>query len=450
MDKNGISPIIAFVLVISLVVSLGAFVSIWYKNASTKQIESALEQLENTAECANVKFEVSFDYETCTITLFNSGEEIINNMVVSYSFADGTKQSETEELDIAENARKSIEQVPNFQKVVFTPILVREGTQITCTDEREFSLQNPFQCCYSDEDCPGELNLCQNNACTLVECMDDGHCGLFEICTDNTCGYIPCQNNPDCTYPQMPICDKDKKICIGCTKNAECTDPLYPICLDFNCVGCIVDGGCIFPATCQDNVCVEPECLTNNDCSIWQSCKNQICDYCSNDADCDLYDDEQCSSNDVCLVNCNSCDDPDNCGICEDNERCVSDAGAQADLCMRRNGAVCEDDGQCESNMCISGTCAECKDNSQCLDPLLPLCSLNTNQCVQCIGKADCSKETPACDPNTNTCVECTVDAECPKEYPLCAADNTCVACIVNKDCPKGTYCFHGSCTGLK
>lgn len=374
VKKKGISPIIAFVLVITLVISLGAFVSVWYKNTSTKQIEMAMEQLENTADCAKVKFEVGFDYETCSITVFNAGEELINNLEMVYSFIDGTKQSEIKELSISPGARKSITQAPNFMNLVITPILIRTGKEITCTDERKFSLKNPFECCFSDEDCPGELNLCQSYACTQVECVNDDNCNQFEICTDNTCGYIPCNNNPDCTYPQMPICDKDKKICIGCTKDAECTDPLLPFCLDNGCVECKESKECpIEEPICSNNMCVE--------CSIKDDCKDPLLPYCLENNCVECLDEKYCPL-----------DKP----ICSNNEciACIenTDCPGKNDICLNNDCITpeCLINDDCKPQLCVDYFCVDCITDVECKDPLLPHCVTNT--CVECIDDAECGK----------------------------------------------------------
>jgi len=410
VKKKGISPIIAFVLLITLVISLGTFVSIWYKNTSTKQMEIALEQLENTAECSQVRFEIGFDYETCSISVFNAGEEIINNLGIVYSFTDSTKQSEIKELSISPNARKSITQVPNFVKAVFSPILIRGGKEITCTDEREFSLKNPFECCFSDDDCPGELNLCQSYACTPVECINEGHCDLFEICTDNTCGYIKCQNNPDCTYPGMPICDKDKKICIGCTKDAECTDSLFPYCLDNGCVECKDSGNCpVEEPICSNNACVE--------CTIKTDCKNPLLPYCSENT----------------------------CVECLDAKSCPA-----------------------EEPICSNNVCVECSINDDCVyDKYKPVCS--NNACVACLENNDCPNKGEVCLNNAciipeclinddckpqlcvdYSCVDCVTDVDCTDPLlPHCVI-STCVECIVNTECDKLEYCFKNTCTSTK
>ncbi len=443
LARKGISPIIAFVLILGLVISLATFVSFWYQGVTESQIDTALEMFEDTPECNGVRYEVGFDYSTCSITLFNAGDEEINKLVLSYAFSDGSTNTETREVTLPPNARETVSEVPNFAEATFTPILIRETKQISCTDERTFTLDQPFECCYSDADCPGDHNLCKDNACVSVDCIADGECEPNQLCLENNCEYVSCTEVADCPG-SLPACQEG--ICIYCTEDAECKDPAYCVEEDGTCAECTDNAHCDPGKICENNVCVEDaECTENTNCLSWEVCTGGECTYCTWDIQCDVDSDERCTSNGLCLVNCDIAE-------CTLDETCIYDEGVQQPFCMLNPGISCDVDGQCLTGLCDGGICAECSSDDHCAAG--EICEDNT--CIveepespgsSCQDNADCLSWEACVD---GECDFCTEDNQCDQsDYEICVGpDDICLVvcrhaeerCGAHESCVDDSY----------
>ncbi|MDD4878635.1 MAG: hypothetical protein PHO02_06415 [Candidatus Nanoarchaeia archaeon] len=140
MKKKGIAPIIAFVMLMALAVTLGAFVTIWYTKSTESQTKTMIEKFGNVDECADVRFDVEFNYTTCkNITVYNLGNFNIDKIKLELILMDGTPFSEVFDYLILpkENVEISID-LRDVQKFQFAPIIA-EGTAVTmCLNDRVF------------------------------------------------------------------------------------------------------------------------------------------------------------------------------------------------------------------------------------------------------------------------------------------------------------------------
>ncbi|MDI6737546.1 MAG: hypothetical protein QME12_03445 [Nanoarchaeota archaeon] len=140
MKKKGISPIIAFVMLMALAVTLGAFVTIWYTKSTERQTKTIVEKFGSVDECADVRFDVAFDYTTCdSIRVYNLGNFNIDKIKLELLLTDGTPFSEVYDFLIAPKGNVEIPiNLQDVQKFQFAPIIA-EGTAVTmCLNDRIF------------------------------------------------------------------------------------------------------------------------------------------------------------------------------------------------------------------------------------------------------------------------------------------------------------------------
>lgn len=273
--------------------------------------------------------------------------------------------------------------------------------------------------CTQDSDC-GEKQLCQNSVCVDVACIDHTHCLPEQYCDDNNnCVNDECSTDADCSMgdecapegfcreKQAQTCTmhadcEDNELCIDgtcqiapsctedpncpagtvcesgrcaepCSEQNPCEDQVRETCVDGHCLRrCFNDDGCsVVGEICENNVCVEGECMTDADCTGTQvRCKGYRCETyttCTTDADCE--------ANYECLDN-----------ICEELPTCSIDADCaqdcQAVACICKDGhchetAACATEADCGAEEdCIGGICVphlcrgpdDCQPTEICVD----------------------------------------------------------------------------------
>lgn len=228
------------------------------------------------------------------------------------------------------------------------------------------------------------------------ECMVDDDCSGSQVCEQEECVAPSCSSNDDCSEP-TPVCNEEADTCVECMQNADCSQG--ETCTDNNtckaqgaqcaAVGdaCDPEGGpagsgfqCVGIATSdQSGQCLktcDPQ-ASSNPCSSGQACLPA-----SNSQD----------ANFVCYTSqCTGPDDLDSCDNIESHPlftetssfKCVS-LSNDADLCMPDGskaagetctaaspvtGLFCEEGQTCEAcqkgNACIGGTCRQiCRANA--------------------------------------------------------------------------------------
>ena len=159
--KKGIAPIIAFVMLMALAVSMGVFVTIWYTRSTQTQTSEMIEKLATGEECADVKFDVSFDYENCRAVVYNLGSFKIDKVKVE-RYSGAVMKSEI--WDTGEDSPLCYEvssrlpglvpkngcEIPmnaSLTKLQFSPIIVKGSTLMQCLNNREFTPTGAFSGC---------------------------------------------------------------------------------------------------------------------------------------------------------------------------------------------------------------------------------------------------------------------------------------------------------------
>ncbi|HII16272.1 MAG TPA: hypothetical protein HA362_08275 [Nanoarchaeota archaeon] len=159
--KKGIAPIIAFVMLMALAVTMGAFVTIWYTRSTQSQTSEMIERLATGEECADVKFDVSFDYENCAAIIYNLGSFKIDKIKAErYSGAVMRSEiwgtGEDSELCYEVSGRLpglipkngcAIPMNATLTKLQFSPIIVKGSTMMQCLNNREFTPAGAFSGC---------------------------------------------------------------------------------------------------------------------------------------------------------------------------------------------------------------------------------------------------------------------------------------------------------------
>lgn len=89
MSKKGMSEIITYILLLSLAVSLGTFITVWYKSTTEKQISGFLTPIEGSSQCDEVNVNVVFNYGACSISVYNTGSLTFDSMKITYADSNG-------------------------------------------------------------------------------------------------------------------------------------------------------------------------------------------------------------------------------------------------------------------------------------------------------------------------------------------------------------------------
>jgi len=166
----------------------------------------------------------------------------------------------------------------------------------------------------------------------------------------------------------------------SCSNSCEhCED--WQTCVDGECAGCRTGDDCtgMTCSTCDNNICVDPECCSNDDCPTG---------YCSDAGTCEgeCSDDTDCQS--LLSMDCSECIQH----VCSDPE-CCFDIDCPAGYICQDNGCIKE--GECDAERPCDNA------NNMCDVP-------NYTNCAWCdLTSSECK---PGCDSDSN----------CPEDKPLC------------------------------
>lgn len=137
LQKKGISPLIAWVLLIGFAVSLAGVVGVWMKAFAGEQIGDIIKDQEEDVRCNDVQLNIKLD---CTVTpeqasIANTGKFSLKKIVMRQSGRDNSdlalqnlqpQQAKTEDL-------KSFDPV---KPVDFIPVIDVEGKEVLCSAKK--------------------------------------------------------------------------------------------------------------------------------------------------------------------------------------------------------------------------------------------------------------------------------------------------------------------------
>lgn len=154
MEKKGVSPIIAYVLLVGFAVALAAFFTTWYLKTSGATSQQQFEELEAQMLCEDAKINVGFT-EDCKIKVFNTGTQVFEKVLISGSYKDaaGGSQSISEEIPGPINPTESASTTVLSAFSTATDIEVYANAQIKlekktaiCVNERTYKPAITFTC----------------------------------------------------------------------------------------------------------------------------------------------------------------------------------------------------------------------------------------------------------------------------------------------------------------
>jgi hypothetical protein len=241
--------------------------------------------------------------------------------------------------------------------------------------EDHVCVDGPRCTCLTDADC-APTDYCKDGCtCELREvtpCALDAECAAGELCLDATCQLPPsCTQDADC--PASTVCDGSR--CVRpCAQDADC--PQIHTCVQGHCLQqCIADSNCQGGLICEGNVCVEPECSSDADCSgNLIRCHTGRCQPytpCADDSDCDptfeclqsiCEERPRCSIDDNCVdlgLPNHACEDGHCMPVppCADEADCPADRDCIAGLCLPH---VCRGPADCSvDQICVAGECRD-------------------------------------------------------------------------------------------
>lgn len=308
--------------------------------------------------------------------------------------------------------------------------------------------------CARDSHCDdAALPVCDRERRACVGCTEHAHCGDdAPRCEPETLVCVQCLEHDDCEDPDAPRCDPDSRTCVRCLDSADCEGET-PVCdADANaCVQCLTHADCGDPAL--------PQCADSNcgPCTGPSACKQRegatLCDTAPESSmlgacvECTVADETTCDGR-VCDPRTQQCSSRHvaSKGTCED---CIADSECLAD------------------HRCVPlQFLGEQRERSYCLKQVSSGCE--RPYASSPIERASVSGAAPdrycGIDEQTTTCeaiagllydAECEdgMDAECDAPGAICrtvnGVENRCTyACSLSVECPNGAMCSSGYCGG--
>lgn len=153
MRKKGITPAIAWVLMIGLGVALGTFVVSWSLRHTETITGEQLDAVEGGIECNDVNVLVSFGKDLvdnkCNITIHNSGMKAIDQIDMSYKYYSVTEvTSPAAPIELAspikprEKVTKKFDFTGDLLSVQLTPYVKVGEKKFICRNDKAYA---PFQ-----------------------------------------------------------------------------------------------------------------------------------------------------------------------------------------------------------------------------------------------------------------------------------------------------------------
>lgn len=139
--KKGISPVIAWVLILGFTIALGAIVTNWYLQQSKKTTESTLGTMEGEMECNEIRINVAFTQPqptsgNCILKVSNTGMLKIDSIRINSiqkSYDKNPKEyrnySSSDITDLCGAA---------YQKITVLPLIKKDKTLVACQNDRTY------------------------------------------------------------------------------------------------------------------------------------------------------------------------------------------------------------------------------------------------------------------------------------------------------------------------
>lgn len=134
-NKKGVSPLIAWVLILGFSITLAGIVTNWYMKSAEQMTESTITTLEGGMECNEVSINVAYTYKdpNCWLKISNTGKFQIDSVKINTVTKDyGKNPKEYKNFTQAD--------LPGIlcteTKLTVNPILKRGDGTVSCPNDR--------------------------------------------------------------------------------------------------------------------------------------------------------------------------------------------------------------------------------------------------------------------------------------------------------------------------
>ena len=240
MKKKGVSPLIATILIVGLVVAIAGILFAWGTVFTKKQTESVNKGVVGISLAGSVSLELkSVDIlpnSRAELTVENTGRTEISNVYAR--FFDKEKNIGTTPTNSGIPAYSIKDFIVNYDgslgeiiKVEVFPEVVSEfldeSENISLPEVLDYQNVAPLQGCSAHEDCGLLGEACCSGSCFVIECTVDTDCGAGGTCKNhddlkNPC-YSYCYGGEGTTNPLCAV-DNDLDYWDLCEPGPDCDD----------------------------------------------------------------------------------------------------------------------------------------------------------------------------------------------------------------------------------
>src|SRR3989344_7813865 len=189
MQKRGIAPLIATVLIIGFTVALGAGVITWGSSYTKDALEETEVTASSSAACTQIILQIK--EITCDASNQIQSLKLINNGIplegIIFQIRNNDETKKYQFLDPLSSleAKTFTEIIPPLQNPTQIKVFAKLGEEVLC--DTYIKKENP--CKIINEETQNEQQITEQNQCTPT-------CPSDKICINNKCQESPC---PPCT-----------------------------------------------------------------------------------------------------------------------------------------------------------------------------------------------------------------------------------------------------------
>ncbi|MEA3378541.1 MAG: archaellin/type IV pilin N-terminal domain-containing protein [Nanoarchaeota archaeon] len=141
MNKKGVSPVIAFILLLSLAVTLGLLITYWSKESAETQVDTILTPISNAAECEQINININ-NYDTCLLKIYNAGTRTIEQLEINVLplIPENPNPIVIQEPILPQTWMETNLQLKTGSNVEIFPFLMLEGKLVKCQKNKVFEI----------------------------------------------------------------------------------------------------------------------------------------------------------------------------------------------------------------------------------------------------------------------------------------------------------------------
>ena len=142
--KKGIAPVVAWILILTLSVGIGAIVVTWYVKHAESITKEYVTETGSEIECGGINLNVGFNEEECKLIIVNTGKKKIHKLKVFIS----EKEVEfDEEIPPREKKEFSLHLGGvSIKNVLVNPVIKIDDKLYICENERVYNPRGEMEC----------------------------------------------------------------------------------------------------------------------------------------------------------------------------------------------------------------------------------------------------------------------------------------------------------------